>query len=245
MPVVELGKAPNSGNDVEPTISKALPLSEIFNVPSQRIMLQNPKFTGRSFLLDNIRSELTATTKGEQTKVVVLFGPGGVGKTQVANEFSYRFKETFSTIFWIDGSSKKTVEASIGAIMRRIDAYYSTLGLESSEARRIRAAIWLDRPLDSFLNWLSLSGNSHWLLIFDNVDDVENLNIRTFFPRTTHGHILVTSRRSHFDLIYKTIDIEVMQEDEALSLLEISANMNVSSCDPRRHPFQMRSRLIR
>ena len=45
------------------------------------------------------------------------------------------------------------------------------------------------------IDWLNTPQNRHWLLIFDNVDDIESFDIREFFPNASKGNILVTSRR--------------------------------------------------
>jgi adenylylsulfate kinase-like enzyme len=36
-------------------------------------------------------------------KVFVLYGLGGIGKTQLAVEFARKHQSTFSAIFWLDG----------------------------------------------------------------------------------------------------------------------------------------------
>ena len=38
-----------------------------------------------------------------------------------------------------------------------------------------------------------------WLLFFDNADDI-NLNLREYFPKCSHGNILITSRHSSMNL---------------------------------------------
>lgn len=48
-----------------------------------------------------------------------------------------------------------------------------------------------ESPQDA-LGWLSRQ-REEWLLLFDNADDT-TLNLRNYFPRCSHGNILITSR---------------------------------------------------
>lgn len=48
--------------------------------------------------------------------------------------------------------------------------------------------------VDAIKRWLSKEGNSDWLLIFDNADDLESVWLPRYFPATSWGHIIITSR---------------------------------------------------
>src|SRR5437762_11022165 len=65
--------------------------------------------------------------------------------------------------------------------------------------------------------WLERTGE--WLLIFDNADTPELL--KTYYPRTPKGHILLTSRAQLFDSlgIDRPLALEKMDPDEALAFL--------------------------
>jgi hypothetical protein len=63
----------------ESASTKDSALAEIFRVSSQRSMHRNPKFSGRTSLLDHIYNELASGLE-DQIHVVVLVGVGGVGK---------------------------------------------------------------------------------------------------------------------------------------------------------------------
>lgn len=42
-------------------------------------------------------------------KVFVIYGLGGMGKTQLAIEFARKHESKYSAVFWLDGSSKDKV----------------------------------------------------------------------------------------------------------------------------------------
>ena len=77
----------------------------------------------------------------------------------------------FSDVFYVDASTKETIIADLGQI-----ALAKGLG-ESEKAT---------------LDWLS-GQRKEWLLLLDNADD-PTLNLLSYFPRCSHGNILITSR---------------------------------------------------
>ena len=69
-------------------------------------------------------------------------------------------------------------------------------------------------------DWLSLPENNNWLLIFDNVDDLESFQIENYFSKNSNGgRILITSRRPDFSQITDAADIDGLKPEEAITLL--------------------------
>ena len=130
-------------------------------------------------------------------KTFVLYGLGGIGKTQLAVEFARRHQTTFSSTFFIDGSSKDAVLQSFMRVFRRIvisdiqeaTSHSETESVTNSSPEKIAAKA---------LEWFSLEGNHKWLLIFDNVDlqpsDPGGYVAESFFPASDCGSIIVTTR---------------------------------------------------
>jgi hypothetical protein len=48
---------------------------------------------------------------------------------------------------------------------------------------------------EALRDWFAKEANTKWLLIFDNVDDLETFDIQDFFPRVPWGSILITTWR--------------------------------------------------
>ena len=71
------------------------------------------------------------------------------------------------------------------------------------------------------LRWLANQSNSHWILFFDNADDVD-LNLNTSFPPCTSGNILVTTRNRelrHYADEDSDQSVTGMEHDDATNLL--------------------------
>jgi Cdc6-like AAA superfamily ATPase len=63
-------------------------------------------------------------------KVLLIYGLGGIGKTQLAIEFAREHQDRYSAVFWLNGSSKDMLQQSFVDIARRLpqdranDEYY-------------------------------------------------------------------------------------------------------------------------
>jgi hypothetical protein len=84
-----------------------------------------------------------------------------------------------------------------------------------------------DSPQDA-LRWLGAT-DTPWLLFFDSADDPK-INLNQFFPKCTHGNIVITSRnpalRVHAGSSQLVSD---MEEEDAVELLLKSAQQDVTS----------------
>ena len=168
----------------------------------------------------------TATT--HRRKVVVLHGLGGIGKTQLAVEFARKHHHAFSSVFWLDGSSEVGLKQSFAGILQRLPRDELTAdGVEMLK----QSAIDVDLAVRECLRWLSLPSNQDWLLIFDNVDrdfhnkdDTGAYDVKTYFPSTDCGSVLVTSRLANLQrLLGLGIKIETVGTEQAREILENSA----------------------
>ncbi|NJO81000.1 MAG: tetratricopeptide repeat protein [Cyanobacteria bacterium RM1_2_2] len=124
----------------------------------------------------------TGTAAINQAKAIS--GLGGVGKTQTAIEYAYRYfydQPTYEWVFWVNASDL-TLAASFGSIA-------TDLALPNHETQK------LDEKIAAVSHWLET--HDRWLLIFDNLDNPKSL--QPFRPNNPKGRILITSRAQRFD----------------------------------------------
>jgi hypothetical protein len=164
-----------------------------------------------------------------------------VGKTEIAIEYAYRHQETYASTFWVDGSSESAAVSSITSILKTIQAHYEHYGLHIGNRRYeliakpvLESSPSLERrkdcditPIKALLLWLSLRANRSWLLIVDNVDDLESWDYGSVLPQTHWGAIIITSRRSDLALYRDTIQVDKMDEPTAISLLSITSRLKL------------------
>ena len=124
-----------------------------------------------------------SASMGSIREVLILGGMGGIGKTQLAITYAKRHCSSYSSIFWLNASSEGTMTTSLRALANRIISPETVSKLKDDQ-------LWIHVS-----NWLSELENTRWLLIFDNYDDPDQYNIKTYYPPATHGSIIVTTRQ--------------------------------------------------
>ncbi len=172
--------------------------TSVANLPYER----NPFFTGREEILKDLHDTLCKTSATALSQAIS--GLGGIGKTQTAIEYAYRFRDDYKAVFWVRADSRLSLSTSFVEIARLLD-------LPEKDAQNS------DDIVKAVNRWLE--NNDGWLLIFDNADELELL--KDFRPHNPKGHILLTSRAHVFDRvgIAKPIKMETMMPDEALKFL--------------------------
>jgi hypothetical protein len=85
-------------------------LPVIWNVPYSR----NPQFTGREDLLAALH--VARTDAAPVVLIQVLRGLGGIGKTQLALEYVYRYGGTYRLVWWVQAEDPVTLAADYAAL---------------------------------------------------------------------------------------------------------------------------------
>ena len=170
----------------------------IFLMPYPR----NPFFTGREELLTSLHARLGSAERGALTPSCALQGLGGIGKTQIAIEYAYRHALEYSAIFWTSAESPEHVLNSFLAIAESVQLP------ECREADQQRVVAAVQR-------WLSF--HSQWLLIWDNLEDLELLP--RFLPSAQRGRVLITTRAQALGSLAEGIEVPPLSAEEALRFL--------------------------
>lgn len=187
-------------------------------------------------------------------KVVALHGTGGLGKTQIALEYAYSQGSRYSTIVWIDGQSLSTTTSSVIAFVQRLlDHYANASGssvpdyLETARCLHVGGMVdrsgrldcqrQLHRLVEAAKHWLQQKWNDNWLMICDNVDDLESFNISHYWPNSSHRKVLITSRRPESIRFGDGIALPQMQHTESFTLFAKSLGMKMKAMKPTGAPI--------
>jgi tetratricopeptide (TPR) repeat protein len=163
----------------------------VWNVPPR-----NPNFTGRDAELERLRGWLA---RRRAVTVHALHGMGGIGKTQTATEYAYRYAGDYELVWWVDAEQP----ALIGDQFVRLGA---ELGLAQVDDPAVMLAA-VHRALQS---------RGRWLLIFDNAESPEAIG--PLVPGGV-GHVLITTRRGGFRALGGVLDLDTLARDDAMALL--------------------------
>src|SRR5579864_4807049 len=86
-------------------------LGPVWNVPYP----QNPRFTGRENILQQLHNSFTRGTGSPSKQPLALSGLGGMGKTQIALEYTYRYREEYQVVLWTQGDSQEVLISELAS----------------------------------------------------------------------------------------------------------------------------------
>lgn len=191
-----------------------------------RIPQRNKNFTGRAGILDELRKGLSdapgnereGDSPGEQrrpaARAVVptavkglptaLQGLGGVGKTQVAIEYAWRFKGDYDLVWWVSADQPVLIRSSLAALAPHLGLPSATAAGIDDAATAVLDALRRGQPY------------KRWLLIFDNADQPEEMS--DILPAGP-GHVLITSRNQRWDVYFDIVRVDVFDRTESIEFL--------------------------
>ena len=171
-------------------------LPPIWNVPHQR----NPNFTGRDQLLDAMHQALSSGQPAALTQA--LSGLGGIGKTQLAVEYAYRHAADYALVWWVRAEEPVTLVADYAGLAKELQLPEHEASDQTAMAEAVRR--WLEQ-------------HTGWLLVFDNAG--ESAALRSYLPRGTVGHVLITSRNPLWRGVASALPVRVFARADAVAFL--------------------------
>ncbi|HEV8607980.1 MAG TPA: FxSxx-COOH system tetratricopeptide repeat protein [Tepidisphaeraceae bacterium] len=173
----------------------------VWNVPYSR----NVNFTGRESVLRGMREGFLSSDPLRRAQAI--HGLGGVGKTQVALEYAYRYREEYPIVWWVRAEEPTTMLGDFLGLGERLFG-----GTVKAEPEAVAEAV--KRALDNRLNWL---------LILDNVPG--SYAVGRVLPQGRSGHIIITSRNPNWRGVAQPLLLRPWERREAIEFLRKRTGM--------------------
>jgi hypothetical protein len=173
-------------------------LPPFWNVPYRR----NAYFTGREDILKRLAEALRTGNTAALIQPQAISGLGGIGKTQSAIEYAYRYSNDYQAVLWVTAATRDTLIASFLELARLLNLPEKNEQDQNITVQAVKR--WLEHHDD-------------WLLIVDNADDLALAE--EFLPTGGNGHILLTTRAQAPGTLAEGINVEKMGTEEGMLLL--------------------------
>ncbi|MFB7501532.1 FxSxx-COOH system tetratricopeptide repeat protein [Streptomyces sp. NPDC056161] len=162
---------------------------------------RNTRFTGRDGLLTDAYHLLQGSEPG--AGVLTLHGMSGVGKTQFAAEYVYRFGSEYDVVWWVNAERRVTYRRLLAELAPKLGL---STGAEYGERlRAVRDSLRRGEPY------------SRWLLILDGADEPDQ--IWDLVP-TGPGHVLITSRNPEWgEHNSQLLEVPVYAREESVAFI--------------------------
>ena len=173
--------------------------STLWNVPFRR----NPFFTGREETLIGLYDALHSTNTTPLGQTQAISGLAGIGKTQVAVEYAYRFRHMYQAVLWTRAETHDT-------LINDFVILAELLQLEEKDDHNQRNIV------KAVKHWFDIS--TDWLLILDNIEDFTLLS--DFLPSEPKGgHIVLTTRTQSMGIFARRIELDPLKQSESVLFL--------------------------
>ena len=168
---------------------------------------RNPRFTGRETELRRLREQLRDSGTAILSPVS-LHGLGGVGKTQLALEYAYRFKADYDLVWWVNCGQPQFIDASIADLAERFRDAFAIAepvpGDITAASRQVLEMLSTGDPAQ------------RWLLVYDNAEDIDA--VLPHLP-TGGGQVLITSRNRAWADQARSVSVDVFTRAESTAHL--------------------------
>ena len=158
------------------------------------------RFAGRQEILELLSDRLTVR-HNKQTAVVVLTGPSGIGKSELAKYYAFnqQYRAGYNLIYWIQADSETNL-------------LFSYLDLAKILDIPLQDGLTLDSLRTSVHS--ALEKRSQWLLVFDNAEE------QLVLPEK-NGSVIVTSQKEDIWDAKRLIQLFPLTDEEVTEFLQM------------------------
>ncbi len=174
-------------------------IPDVWHVPGE-----NPNFTGREDAL-RIIANIFQTS---DLKAVVISGPSGFGKTQVAKKYAHQNYGGYNVVWWFKGN--QYLEPQMESFALALSPY---LGLDINDnIKKIGPG-----RLISIIKDALRKKNAKCLIIFDDVQAFKDIEPYIPFTHLKNVHIIITTKNANLSI--KSIYLKPFKRAESITFI--------------------------
>ncbi|MCI0537281.1 MAG: hypothetical protein L0Z50_18865, partial [Verrucomicrobiales bacterium] len=160
----------------------------------------NPHFTP----LPEVDAALDALRPGD---VLVLYGLGGVGKTQHAVQYAHEQRNRYRQILWASAESEQILRDALAALAE-LPEFALSVETGFASVEKIRALRrWFENTED-------------WLLILDNADSPEAARaVERLLPPAHSGYVIITARVAEWTPAFRLQRTDAWADAQSVTFL--------------------------
>jgi hypothetical protein len=187
-----------------------------FLVPFQA----NPKFIGRTQLLQTLKQKLSDIAPKHYNHRIALYGMGGIGKTQCALGYVNANRDAYERIYWITAVDRTSLLSGYQSVAKAARLHY----LQNANPTEIA---------DEVLSWLRQQRG--WLLVIDNLDDIQVAN--GLLPENgSQKHTIITTRNPNAEGIpAEPLEVPLLDADSSIDLLSTLSKISIQPDSTEEH----------
>jgi tetratricopeptide (TPR) repeat protein len=186
-----------------------------------------PKYVQRPRLQQKIKEHLydrgDDRAQNQNTRILVVWGLGGSGKSQLVLNYIRECRQVYSAIFWIEAGQKESIERDYLQIYRLL---FDRPGRAGQESLRLEDAV------PAVKNWFH-QHHGRLLVVLDSADTIDNvedksyIDLEYFLPDAPFVDVIITTRSSRAGAMTPLDPVEVaeMESWEAAELFRKCAKL--------------------
>lgn len=196
-----------------------------------------------------MESDILDDPATSKRRVAVLYGLGGMGKSQISIEYAYRYFSSYTSVFMVDATSEATLSRSAFAVAEQLISHYKSQWGDAPDFTQLGVRLGLSGCIDqngqlletssadsatigkAVKYWLSNAENNGWLVVFDNHDDIETVAIEDFVPTVDFGKVIITTRRTEVKHLGKAVEVDEIGKGAGIQILLSSAGKDPKNAE--------------
>ncbi|KZV36243.1 hypothetical protein F511_14261 [Dorcoceras hygrometricum] len=180
---------------------------------------REPAMGRNSFKRPKQKKSKSGKFKNFGSSVVCINGLPGIGKTELALEFAYRYSQRYKMVLWVGGEARYFRQNILNLSL--------SMGLDVSadeEKERGRIRSFDEQESEAFKRVKrELFRDTPYLLVIDNLENArewwEGKDLHDFIPRNTGGtHVIITTRPST-ETTFDSIKLQPLPLCDAMAIV--------------------------